>query len=215
MRVARITRDVMSMCRNDLYEKSKTPPFDFAQGRPCRTKHDKGGAPSIPKLHLSRACQDQRHVVWLLLVADPVVHGHGDDLADLRQREITVLAHQFDQALLAKLAEIILGLSDAIAVSEEDFAGNHLDRVLLVSHAVEEADHGAASFESAHGAVFSDQNRRQVASVAVGEGARAAIVDSDEYGSVFLRRGACAELMVAKAEQRSGRGFNARTPGGH
>src|ERR1700684_1685984 len=59
------------------------------------------------KVFLSRTRQHQRDVVGLLVVADPVIHRHGDDLADLRQRQMAVVAHQIDEPMFAELAKII------------------------------------------------------------------------------------------------------------
>jgi hypothetical protein len=42
---------------------------------------------------LSRSRQHQRDIIGLFLVADPVIHGGGDNLADLRKGQMTVIAH--------------------------------------------------------------------------------------------------------------------------
>src|SRR5712692_6988066 len=85
---------------------------------------------------LPRPRQHQRHVVWLLIRSNPIIHGGSHDFADPGQRQVPVFAHQFDQAMLAEFAKIVFWFGYTIAVSHEDFAAPQLDRTLLVAHAL-------------------------------------------------------------------------------
>src|SRR5579863_62251 len=114
--------------------------------------------------------QNQSDVVGLFLIADPVVYGGSYDLTDLRQVKSAVLADQIDQALLAEFAEVIFRFGDPVAVGDENLAGMHFDNSLAIGHLVEEADDRAARLEASDRAVLGDENRRQMASITVGEG---------------------------------------------
>ena len=72
---------------------------------------------------LPRPRQHQRDVVRLLLVADPVVDRRRHELADLRQRQLTVRSHQVDQPLFPEFAEVVFRLGDTVAVGHENFSG--------------------------------------------------------------------------------------------
>ncbi len=85
----------------------------------------------------------------------------------------------------------------------------HFDRAFLVGHVVEEAYDRAAGLEPSNGAVFADQDGRQMAAVAVGQLVRAAVVNSQEERGIFFRRSAFVELVVEQAEQGSGRNLDA------
>src|SRR4029077_7739257 len=102
-------------------------------------------------------------------VADPVVHSHSYDLADLRQGKAPVLADQVDHTLFAKLAKIIFRICHTVAVGDKNFAGMHLDSAFVVGHVVEQSDYRSATFQAANGAVLLDQDGGQVPTVAVGE----------------------------------------------
>src|SRR5579872_3199613 len=106
-----------------------------------------------PALLLTCAGQDQGDVVGLFVVADPVVDGHGNDLANLWQGEAAIVANQIDEALLAELAEIIFRLGDPVAVSQENFARMHFDGFLVVGHVVKKPHYRPAGFQPADGAI--------------------------------------------------------------
>src|SRR5579871_4351534 len=109
---------------------------------------------------------------------------------------MAVVANQIDQARLAELPKVVLRLSHAVAVGQENLSWMHFYCAFVVRHIVEKSDHGATGFESAYGSVFSNQNGRQVASIAVGQVVRAAVIDRQKQGRVLLRRRALVELMV-------------------
>src|SRR5205807_911611 len=104
----------------------------------------------------------------------------GDNLADPHQREMLVLAHQLNQALLAKLAKIILWLGHTVAVSQKNISCLELGRALVVRHVVEQTDNRAPRLQSPDPAIFTDDDRRQVPAVAVGNCARFTVIDAEE-----------------------------------
>src|ERR1700730_1466302 len=127
---------------------------------------------------------------------------------------MAVFADEVDQALLAEFAKIIFWFGHAVAVGEEDFAGMHFDRALVVCHVIEQAHDRSADFEPADGAIFADQDWRQVSAVAVGKVVGTSVVDSQEKRGVLLHRSAFVELMVEEAEQGSGRDLHTFRPRG-
>src|SRR5579863_2336780 len=164
---------------------------------------------------LPRACQNQRDVIRLFVVADPVVYRRGHGLADLIQWKMPVFADQINQPLFAEFAKIVFRFGDAVAVGEKDFARLHLDASFFIDHVVEQADHRASGLEAPDATVLSDQDGRQVPAVAVGEPVRAAVVDAEKQRGIFFRRSAFEELVVEQGQQSSGRNFYALRPGRH
>ena len=57
--------------------------------------------------------------------------------------------HHLDEALFAKLAELVLGLGDAIAVGDKDVAGLEGDRAFVIDQVIEQANNGTAAIEPA------------------------------------------------------------------
>src|SRR6185369_3201996 len=137
---------------------------------------------------LSRASQNQRYVIWLLVVANPVIDGRGHQFTDTHQRHILVLPHEINQPWLAELAEIIFRFRNAVAVCEENIARRHLRCAFFKGQIVEKPDHHTARFQPAKGAVPSDDDWRQMPAVAIADGSRDPIVNTKEEGGVLLGR---------------------------
>src|SRR5437868_9333457 len=90
---------------------------------------------------LSSARQNQRDVVRLLLIADPIVNRGGNLFGDFYERAGAMLAYQVNQARLAKLSKIIFRFGDAVAVGEEDVARLELLRAFVEGKIVEKTYH--------------------------------------------------------------------------
>src|SRR3954469_20311424 len=111
---------------------------------PSWSSEASGSGKGSEEIRLTRASQNQRHIVRLFLVADPVIDGCGYDLPDLGEGQVTVIAHQVDQALLAEFSKIIFRLGHSVAVCDKNFAGLHFDCAFIVGHFVEQPDDRAA-----------------------------------------------------------------------
>ena len=61
---------------------------------------------------------------------------------------------------------------------------------------IEQADHSTSTLQSTQRPIFGQDDRRQVAAVAIGECTFVAIVDAQEQGGVFFRRRALVELVI-------------------
>src|SRR6185437_356651 len=93
------------------------------------------------RTRLPSAGQHQGDVVGLFSAADPVVHGGSDKFSNAGQWLMAVVAHQLNQALLAKFAEVIFRLRDTVAEGKEEVALVQFDRALLKRKRVKQADH--------------------------------------------------------------------------
>src|SRR5271165_4556951 len=143
-----------------------------------------------------RPCQHQRDIVRLFAACDPVGDGAGHDVADTGQGLIAIPLDEFDQSLLAELAEFVLRLSDAIAISDEEVARLHAHGALLISHSVEQADYRARSLHPGDPAVAAQQQWGKMSGVGVGQRARFAIVATQEHSRVLLNGSTAIELVV-------------------
>ena len=87
---------------------------------------------------------DEGEIVVLLRVADPVVHFGGNARADLISREMSGFAKQLLQALFPELFVLgVVGLGDAVGISEKDIAAVQLASRFFVARLREHADDGA------------------------------------------------------------------------
>src|SRR4051812_30549312 len=93
---------------------------------------------------LLRAREDERDVVGLFGGADPVHHGLDHFFRDAGERRVVVDADEVQQALGAELAEVVLGLDDAVRKSDEQVAGAEHDGSIFPRGMVEQPDHQAA-----------------------------------------------------------------------
>lgn len=75
---------------------------------------------------LAGPSEHQGNVVGLLVGANPVIDRGGNNFADSCQGQMLILAHQLNEALLAKFAEVIFRLGNAIAVGDKNVALLHL-----------------------------------------------------------------------------------------
>jgi len=193
--------------------------------RPVRARLNQAGIPS-PRSNLCssdlidhllpRSRQHQRNIVRLLVVADPVVNCGCHRLTDLNQREVTICGHQVNQSFFAEFAKLIFRFGHAVAIGNKDFAGMHLHRTFVISHVVEQADNRSPGLQTPHPAIFANEDRRQMASIAVGQLMRAAVVNAQKQRGIFFRRPCFPlELMIEQAKQCSGRNLDALWPGSH
>ena len=125
-------------------------------------------------------------------------------------RDLCALAHDnpFQLLVAKRLTGGVLRFGHAVAISQEDFAGMHLDRAFIVSHIVEQAHDSSPGLQPAYRAIFPDQDRRQMPAIAISQVVRASVVDSQEKSGVLFRRSAFVELVVEQAEQGSGRNLD-------
>src|SRR4030095_8632077 len=109
-----------------------------------------GSRPHTRAAHPSSgARKHERDVVWLLLIANPVVDGGGHAFGDFDQRQIPILAYQVNQPGFAKLAEIILWFSDSVTVGEEYVTQLQLNTTLVEGKTVKKAYHHTPLVETA------------------------------------------------------------------
>src|SRR5690348_2083553 len=71
---------------------------------------------------LAHPGEHQRQVIRLLVLADPVLHGGNHNVGDSIEGEMTVAAHQIQQALLPELTILVLRLGNPVAESYKDIA---------------------------------------------------------------------------------------------
>jgi len=138
----------------------------------------------------------------LLVGADPVVYGSGYGLADTFQRQIAIFPHQVNQPLLAEFAKIIFRFGHTIAIGEKEFALAQRDGALLITSVVKQTDYSASALQPAQRSVFSQNDRRQVATVAIGKLTFVTIVDAQEQSGVFFRRRALVKLVIEQRKRR-------------
>src|SRR5580658_6499302 len=132
--------------------------------------------------------QHQGYVVGLLFVADPVVDGGSDNFGDALKRQMAIVEHQLNQPLLSELPVIVFRLRHSIAVGDQQIAATELYRRLRKTQVVEQADDGSAAAQELRRPILGNQNRRQVAAIAVGEAARGPVIDSQEQSRVLCVR---------------------------
>src|SRR5581483_3004562 len=122
------------------------------------------------KVRLASASHNQRDIVRLFVGADPIVDRRSYNFCNAMQRQMLVLPDQVDKALLAELTEVVLRLSDSIAIGEENIARYQLSGPLIERQTVEKPNYHSSFFETAHRAVSADDHRRQMTAVAIGNG---------------------------------------------
>ena len=109
-----------------------------------------------------------------------------------------------DKALFAKLTKFVFGLGDAVAVGDQDVAGVERNCALLVCEVIEQADDRAATVETAHAAVRTEHEGRQLTTVGVEQLARVGVVVRKKQRGVFFRLSRAVEVTVEHAEHLAG-----------
>src|ERR1700761_3924642 len=109
---------------------------------------------------------------------------------------IAVAADDLHQTLFAELAEVVLRFGYAIGVGDEDVAGLHVKAVFVVTHAVHEADGGAAAVKREDVAVPAGDERGKLAGVRVCQFGGVSVVVSEKERCVLLRLSAAIEMAV-------------------
>jgi hypothetical protein len=150
------------------------------------------------------AGKDQRDVVWLFFGADPGVGRKHDLVGDDVEGLVAVTGNDLHEALFAELAEVVLGLGDAVGVGDEDLAGLHLEAVLFVVHSVHEADDGAAFVKAPNASVGCENQRRKLAGVRVSEFRRGRVVVREEERRVFFWLGAAIKVAISQSGDAAG-----------
>src|SRR5207247_3873503 len=80
------------------------------------------------------ACQNQRHIIRLLVGTDPIIYGSGYNFADSRQRQVPVLLHQFDEPSLAEFAKVVFWLGHPVAVREKNLAAMKMHFSFVIAY---------------------------------------------------------------------------------
>ena len=62
---------------------------------------------------------------------------------------MAVALDHIDEALFAEFAKFVLGLSNAVAVGDEDVARIERDRALFIYETIQQTNNGAAAIETA------------------------------------------------------------------
>src|SRR5438445_2843278 len=160
------------------------------------------------KTSLPRPRQHQRDIVRLFLIANPVVDRAGNQLGDFDKWPPTVLADQFDESLFAELPEVVFRLGNPVAVGYEDLARPELFRSFVERKIVEEPDHHSSRLEPSYRAILPDDDRGQVATVAVGELPRMAVVDAQKQRRILFLRGTGVEVLIQQRKEGTGRNLS-------
>src|SRR5690242_3970819 len=113
-------------------------------------------------------------------------------------------ADDFEQTMLAKFAEVVLRLGDAVAVGDENVAGAEVFRALFPLESVDEADDRATAVEARHRIIGAEQQRSEMPPVGVDEPPRDSVVMGEEQRRVFFRLGAAVEMAVQQRKDPGG-----------
>ncbi len=148
---------------------------------------------------LSRPRQNQRNIIRLFVLADPVGHRTDNNLGDALQRQMAILTHQLDQPLLAELVKFIFRLRHSITVSHQQIAPPELHGRFRKTQIVEQTDHRSAAAQHLRRPIFRNQHRRQVTAVRISKPARRSVIDSQKQSRVLCRRSAFIKLMVQQS----------------